>query len=172
MVCQGLLRCPPSWPCHTQCWEPPAWCTGMSSLPALGMGPGGGGCIPCFFLTRSHCYRCVCGDAPVLQQSGQGSCGNTVRLSLLLPSLCIFPKCPLSVTTGKRDLVGCLCAPSAEEGQGIYAIYSTATRPCPDPLAPNPSVPFPLRSSPMAIKSLFWFSVPTFAFFPFSLRSV
>lgn len=148
----------------------------MSSLPALGVGPGGGGCIPlrCFFLTRSHCYR----DTPVLQQSGEMSCRNMVRLSLL-PSLCIFPKYPLPASIGKRELVVCLCAQSAEEGQGIYGIYSVAARPCPDPLTPNPSVPlFPLRSSSKnhgnqsRLLSLFWFSVPTFAFFPFFLRSV
>lgn len=115
---------------------------GMSSLPALGTGPEGGGSISlrCFLLTRSHCYRCAYGDSPVLQQSGEMSCGNIVRLSLLL-SLCIFPKCPLPATTGKRDLVGCLCASSAEEGQGIYGIYSIAARHCPDPPTPNNSVP-------------------------------
>lgn len=124
--------------------------------------------LRCFFLNRSQCYRCVYGDAPVLQQSGHWSYGNMVRLSLLLPSLCIFPKCPLSLTTGKRDLVGCLCAPSAEEGQGIYAIYSVATRPCPDPLTLNPSVPFPLRSSPMGIRVRSGFQFPPLPFSIFS----
>lgn len=128
-----------------------------------------------FLLTRSHCYRCAYGGAPVLQQSGEVSWGNMVRLHFL-PSLCIFLECPFPTTTGKRDLVGFLGELRVLRRDSVFMTFTLLLSRSPEsqPLC----AVFPLRSSPKnhgnrcRLLSLFWFSVPTFAFLPFFLHSV